>query len=200
MPLWPQSSASEICPIAAQLAHLHRRLGQTTRLRAPADPTALAIYVHALATEDVIVQVVLRGTQPLMLEHLPQLKAGASWQTDPDTVRQYANVTRAATRTYLARFDLDGKASRPDAMRERPGPLSAFGILRVLLIPVLERATREISELPGNRSTGGAAPPSRGGGECSDIVASSNVNDASVSPLPLGNRQADHRRRPRSSA
>src|SRR5690242_12490112 len=98
MQTWPHSAARDICPLAAQLAHLHRRLSHTTRSRAGVDPTALAIYVHALATEDVIVQVLLRGTQPLMLEHLPQLKEGTSWQTDPDTVREYARVTRTATR------------------------------------------------------------------------------------------------------
>jgi hypothetical protein len=200
MHLWPHSVASEICPITAQLAHLHRRLAQQTRLSATVDPGGLAIYVHALATEDVIVQVLLRRTQPLMLEDLPRLRHGASWQTDPEAVRHYARVTCTATRTYLARIDLEGEGSPPGALRNRSGTLYVFGLMRLLLIPALERASRDIADLSANRSTGGSRIQSRGGRECAHIVPSSTLNDASVSPLPLGNRQAAYRRRSRAGS
>lgn len=162
---------------AVQLRQLHQLLSRGALARLEYDPQALSIYVHALSTEDVIVQVLLRGKPPLMLRYAPLEESPTAWQDKPDVLRRYARATRMATYGCLSR--LRGQAVQGRRRPLRPGvtPEPVEDVVERLLIPCLARAAEDIASISNNRSLGRAALHSRDGRGAGQSTARSKMDE-----------------------
>jgi hypothetical protein len=142
-----EKNDARLCSVAAEIEKLQRRMCGTVRRCGCDDVDALAIYVHALSTEDVIVQVLLRDRPPLMLRYAPKHNGATSWRTDPETLRRYASATHTATRTFLRRLQHQGPMARPRLSLPPLDPRRIAFVLQHLLVPSLERAAADIESL-----------------------------------------------------
>ncbi len=143
----PEPDETQLRSRAAEIEKLQRRLRGTVRRRGCDGPDALAIYVHALSTEVVIVQVLLRDRPPLMPRYVPDHNGANSWLADPDTVRRYATATRTATRTFLKHLQHDDPTSSSAVGLPPRDRHQIVFVLQHLLLPSLARAAADIESV-----------------------------------------------------
>jgi hypothetical protein len=131
-----------------------------------ANPLA-ATYVHAIISEDVAIQMILKGGAPLYasawvgktgmseVQPLPTAEWARTVQIDLPTVRRYAQAVHAATDAYLATLPEDELARPIDLTHFGLGQSTVGHILSRFVLGHVDNMTGEISVLKGIQGSRG---------------------------------------------